>query len=71
MEELREKIARLVRYYYFHDNADIVRSDVTADQILALIKEAGYVRLPPDSAILENISLLKDLIEGGERWRRH
>lgn len=37
----------------------------SADQILTFTKEAGYVLLPPDSAILENVSLLKDI--GGEK----
>jgi len=41
-EGLREDIAKLIRCYYFHDDADIYRSDKTADQILSLI--AGYRR---------------------------
>ena len=38
-----------------------------ADQILALIKEAGYVQLLPDSAIMENVSLLKNIGKQNEK----
>ena len=73
-EQLREKIAkRLVQYNY--DNIAITeRTNKTGDyteanevddkfvaDLLALIKEAGYVKLPPDSAILRGISNLKNI----------
>lgn len=69
-EQLREKIAQYLdantklgvptvmgqSYMECYNHLRILSGGV-----LALIREAGYVKLPPDSAILENISLLKDL----------
>jgi len=54
MNELREKIVRIIGQlgdeYYIPLNASL--KEVT-DQILALIKEAGYVRLSQDQSLPE------------------
>ena len=73
-QELREKIAHIVFMVVANH---ILRNEIivegikatytTVDQILALTdayyqeKYKGWVKLPPDSAILENVSLLKNL----------
>lgn len=65
MNKLRGEIAKIIdNVCQQQRDGYLIYSLPFADQILALIKEAGYVRLPPDSAILENISLLRNI--GGQ-----
>lgn len=77
MNELRQKIAKLgFQYAYLIDDKNVDGAWALtkeqdkwldmADQILARIKKEGYVKVPPDSAILENVSLLKNLGEENE-----
>jgi len=40
---IKEQVAETIRAYYFHDDKDIVRSMRTAEAILNLLKEKGWV----------------------------
>ena len=62
--DIKEKIVDILHRHYYptmHESIADCTLIECADQILALIKEAGYVQLLPDSAIMENVSLLKNI----------
>jgi len=64
--ELREKVARelakLVECDWENFQPSIKAEFYScADQILNFIKDAGYVKLSPDAAILEGVHHLKDI----------
>ena len=57
----REITVRAIEAYLTADK--IAHRKPKAEQILVAIERLGYVKLPPDSAILENVSLLQDIGE--------
>ena len=70
MDKLREEIVDILHKHYYptmHESIADCTLIECADQILALIKEAGYVQLLPDSAIMENVSLLKNIGKQNEK----
>ena len=68
--DIKEKIVDILHKHYYptmHESIADCTLIECADQILALIKEAGYVQLLPDSAIMENVSLLKNIGKQNEK----
>ena len=68
--DIKEKIIDILHRHYYptmHESIADCTLIECADQILALIKEAGYVQLLPDSAIMENVSLLKNIGKQNEK----
>jgi len=62
--DIKEKIITQTFSTLSHYGVTLKICHVLADQILTLFEDEGYVKLSPDSAILEGISNLKNL--GGE-----
>jgi len=79
MDELREKLKEILRLAQHQDvgEGDISFEDFWSDQILALIKEAGYVRLFPDQSLppiprqdIAHIIMERDTILREAGWRK-
>ena len=62
-EELKEQMDSILHSYIIYNLYETVKidPDLVRDQILNLVGQAGYVKLPPDSAIVTGIHHLEDI----------